>query len=77
MIRTHFDDLWRIDDEAVLAKTGKAWEEWYALLDAQHPAGPDPLRFLREDYDLSRWWAGVIAARYACLRGSGDQYTSV
>ena len=52
----------RISDEAVKAKTGKGWEEWFKILDAR-------VEQLREHHGLSPWWAQTVTIRYERERG--------
>ena len=57
----------RISERAVLAKTGKGWEEWYAILDtfgaAEH-GHTRTARFLREEHKVGPWWAQAVTGRY-------------
>ena len=62
----------RIGDQAVLARTGKGWEEWYAILDAWaagEKGHTQTVRHLREDYEIGPWWAQAVAIRYEWERG--------
>lgn len=48
----------RISNEAVLAKTGKGWEEWFRILDEwgmKEKGHTATAKHLREGYGLRRW----------------------
>ena len=59
-------------DETVRERTGRASEEWYAILDAfdvkahGHTAAA---RLLQQSYGLNGWWAQMVSARYEWARG--------
>ena len=61
-----------IGDEAVLAKTGKVWAEWFAILDA---AGADRLShkeivsILRDQHGVGSWWQQMVTVQYEQSRG--------
>ena len=62
----------RISEEAVRAKTGKGWEEWYAILDAcsaKEKGHTRTARHLLEEHGLSPWWAQAVTIRYEWERG--------
>ena len=62
----------RIGEEAVRAKTGKGWEEWYAILDAcsaKEKGHTRTARHLLEEHGLSPWWAQAVTIRYEWERG--------
>lgn len=62
----------RFRDEAVRARTGKGWDEWFALLDR---AGADRWRhkeiaaYLYERLGCPRWWNQMVAVGYERERG--------
>ncbi len=61
-----------ISEAAVRAKTGKGWEEWYAILDAWKSPGKGHTaiaRYLREHQAVSPWWAQAVTVRYEWERG--------
>ena len=61
-----------ISTEAVAAKTGKGWDEWFALLDKDkadtlpHKAIAE---LLNQKYELSMWWAQMVTVNYERARG--------
>jgi hypothetical protein len=61
-----------IEDETVHARTGRTWSEWRSTLDALRATDADftaTARHLRNEYELSTWWANTIAARYRWENG--------
>jgi hypothetical protein len=67
----------RIGDEAVREKTGKGWEEWFALLDAVGAAErphTEVARSLAEGHGLSGWWAQSVTVEYEHARGLRDEH---
>jgi uncharacterized protein YndB with AHSA1/START domain len=61
----------RIGDEAVRAKTGKSWSEWYAVLDAAGCRQMDHTQIAEYVYGLGvpGWWAQMVAVGYEQERG--------
>src|SRR5262245_62073386 len=59
-------------DGSVLAKTGRAREEWFSILDsfgvARH-GHRDAAAHLRDDHGVSPWWAQAITVEYERVRG--------
>jgi hypothetical protein len=65
----------RIDNDSVLEKTGKSWDEWYAILDAWDAPSrghTDAAKHMREAYELTAWWAQAVTIRYEWERGLRD-----
>jgi hypothetical protein len=66
-----------MSDAAVKAKTGKAWDEWFALLDAdgankmQHK---DIALHLRTKYGVGDWWCQMVTVEYERARGMRDMH---
>ncbi len=61
-----------ISDETVIEKTGKATDEWNAILDtwdAPTKGHPAIARFLEQEHGVSGWWAQTITVRYEYARG--------
>ncbi|HTV57723.1 MAG TPA: hypothetical protein VMD77_02085 [Candidatus Baltobacteraceae bacterium] len=59
-------------DEAVKAKTGKAWREWFAILDkagAKKWKHSEIARHLHEKRGLPGWWCQMVAVEYERARG--------
>ena len=62
----------RISDEAVKAKTGKTWEEWFRILDAAKAKTMTHTQIashLHEDLSVPGWWCQMVAVRYEQERG--------
>ena len=61
-----------ISDDAVQAKTGRVWVEWFTLLDTE---GASDLThreiaiWLRERHGLSSWWSQMVTVAYEQARG--------
>lgn len=57
---------------AVLERTGRGWDEWFALLDAWGAAErthTEIARRLREEYAVDGWWAQSVTVAYEQARG--------
>ena len=66
-----------ISDEAVRAKTGKVWREWFAVLDAEGAASMDHMtiaRHLSQEHALSGWWSQMVAVAYERARGRRERH---
>lgn len=65
----------RIGDVTVRERTGKSWEEWFALLDeagaAERPHA-EIARSLADEQGVSGWWAQSITVEYEQARGLRD-----
>jgi len=62
----------KISEEAVMARTGKGWQEWLAILDAWGAPTQGHTRtaaYLLDHHGLSGWWAQAVAIRYEWERG--------
>lgn len=62
----------RISDEAVRAKTGKGWKEWFGILDEwgmKEKGHTLTAKHLREHCEVSAWWAQAVTIRYEWERG--------
>lgn len=56
-----------VSDEAVEAKTGKRWQEWFEQLDRAGARTWDHktiAKALHEDYGLTFWWAQTVTVGY-------------
>ena len=61
-----------ISDDAVAAKTGRRWQEWHALLDAEGAEAmthKEIARHLAERHGLSPWWSQMVTVAYERARG--------
>jgi uncharacterized protein YndB with AHSA1/START domain len=62
----------RMSDAAVKAKTGKAWTEWFALLDKAGAKKLDHqaiVAVLHQQYGLGPWWEQMVTVSYEQARG--------
>ena len=65
----------RVNDEAVVAKTGRTWDEWFAVLDgasAAKMAHRDIAATLHEHFGVPGWWAQTVTVEYERARGMRD-----
>ena len=61
-----------VGSDAVQAKTGKTWAEWFAVLDkagAQQMPHPRIARYLAEQQGVSDWWCQMLTVGYEQARG--------
>jgi hypothetical protein len=61
-----------VSDDAVHAKTGRTWAEWFAVLDeagAQTLPHPQIARYLQEVYAVPDWWCQMVTVGYEQARG--------
>jgi uncharacterized protein YndB with AHSA1/START domain len=61
-----------ISDEAVKARTGKTWKEWFALLDAAGARKLDHkgiVACLGKNSRMSGWWQQMVTVAYEQARG--------
>jgi uncharacterized protein YndB with AHSA1/START domain len=64
-----------MSDEAVQAKTGKTWKEWFALLDKANAAKmshQEIVKYLNEKHDVGPWWQQMVTVTYEQARGLRD-----
>ena len=62
----------RMSDEAVNAKTGKTWKEWFAILDkagARKMSHPEIVKYLHTKHDVGPWWQQMVTVTYEQARG--------
>jgi hypothetical protein len=67
----------RTSDESVKAGTGKAWKEWFAILDkagAKKMAHSDISKHLYEKCKVGPWWCQMVAVEYERERGLRDMH---
>ncbi|MBI2907701.1 MAG: hypothetical protein HYX92_08615 [Chloroflexi bacterium] len=53
-------------------RTGKGWDEWFALLDewgARDKGHRKTARYLLDQHGTAPWWSQAIAIRYEWDRG--------
>jgi Activator of Hsp90 ATPase homolog 1-like protein len=67
----------RVSDEAVQAKTGKTWKEWFALLDragAKKMSHTAMAAYLYDELGCPGWWNQMVAVSYEQERGLRDKH---
>ncbi|HLE50784.1 MAG TPA: DUF4287 domain-containing protein [Anaerolineales bacterium] len=66
-----------LSNEAVRAKTGKDWGEWFAILDAagaQQMTHKQIVAFLVKEHQVSPWWQQMVTVTYEQARGLRDKH---
>ncbi|HZS08815.1 MAG TPA: DUF4287 domain-containing protein [Blastocatellia bacterium] len=66
-----------ISDEAVQAKTGKNWSQWFATLDkagAAKMTHKEIAAHLAEKHQIGNWWCQMVAVTYEQARGLRDKH---
>ncbi len=67
----------RIGDEALKAKTGKNWSEWFAALDRAGAAQMNHTAIanhLHSQLGCPAWWSEMVAVGYEQARGLREKY---
>jgi hypothetical protein len=62
----------KISSDAVKAKTGKSWTQWFALLDkarARTMSHKEIVAVLSRKHDLGPWWRQMVTVGYEQARG--------
>jgi hypothetical protein len=66
-----------ISDEAVAARTGRNWNEWFDLLDragGRSKSHTELVAILSEKHGLGPWWQQMVAVAYEQSRGLRDAH---
>ena len=67
----------RMSDEAVKTKTGKKWDQWFAILDnagAKEMSHQDIVKFLNSKHDVGPWWQQMVTVTYEQARGLREKH---
>jgi uncharacterized protein YndB with AHSA1/START domain len=67
----------RMSDEAVQAKTGKNWKEWFAILDkagARKLSHQEIVKHLNAEHGVGPWWQQMVTVTYEQARGLRDKH---
>ena len=67
----------RMSDEAVKAKTGKTWKEWFAILDqagARKLSHPEIAKYLGAEQGVGPWWQQMVTVTYEQARGLREKH---
>ena len=62
----------RMSDEAVRAKTGKTWKEWFAVLDkagAKKMTHQEIVKYVNTRHGVGPWWQQMVTVIYEQERG--------
>ena len=62
----------KTSDDAVKAKTGKTWAEWFALLDRWGAAAKGhqaTATWLHDEQGVPDWWSQMVTVEYERARG--------
>lgn len=62
----------RMSDDAVHAKTGKTWKEWFAILDkagAKKMTHQEIVKYLSAEQGVGSWWQQMVTVTYEQARG--------
>jgi hypothetical protein len=65
----------RMSDEAVKAKTGKTWKEWFTILDkagGKKMNHQEIVQYLNSEHGVGPWWRQMVTASYEQARGMRD-----
>jgi len=57
----------RMSDEAVAAKTGKNWKQWFAIIDkagGQKMTHQEIVKLLNSKHNVGPWWCQMITVNY-------------
>ncbi|HKP46274.1 MAG TPA: DUF4287 domain-containing protein [Pyrinomonadaceae bacterium] len=64
-----------MSDDAVQAKTGKTWDQWFSLLDkagAKKMNHQEIVKLLNSKFDVGPWWQQMVTVTYEQARGLRD-----
>lgn len=67
----------RMSDEAVKAKTGKKWNQWFTILDnadAKKMTHQEIVKFLNSQHDVGPWWQQMVTVTYEQARGLREKH---
>ncbi len=71
------DIIAKISSEAVKAKTGKPWAEWFAILDAagaKKMSHKEIVAVLGEEQGVGDWWGQMLTVGYEQARGLREKH---
>jgi uncharacterized protein YndB with AHSA1/START domain len=66
-----------MSDEAVKAKTGKTWKEWFAILDKAGAAKmnhQEIVKYLHAKQSVGPWWQQMVTVTYEQARGLREKH---
>lgn len=65
----------RMSDEAVKAKTGKTWKQWFSILDkagGKKMNHQEIVKYLSAEQSVGPWWQQMVTVTYEQARGLRD-----
>ena len=66
-----------MSDEAVKAKTGKTWKDWFAILDkagASKLSHQEIVKYLNTRQGVGPWWQQMVTVTYEQARGLREKH---
>lgn len=67
----------RMSDDAVVAKTGKSWTEWFKILDAagaKSLSHQEIVALLHNKHGVGPWWQQMVTVTYEQARGLREKH---
>lgn len=67
----------RMSDDAVKAKTGKVWKEWFTILDkawAKKMTHQEIVACVSKEHGAGPWWQQMVAVTYEQARGLREKH---
>jgi len=67
----------RMSDDAVKAKTGKTWKQWFTILDragAKTMSHQEIVRFISSEHGVGPWWQQMVTVNYEQQSGLGKAH---
>ena len=67
----------RMSDEAVKAKTGKTWKQWFTILDkagAKKMTHQEIVKHISGEHGVGPWWQQMVTVTYEQQRGLRDEH---
>jgi uncharacterized protein YndB with AHSA1/START domain len=65
----------RMSDEAVKAKTGKTWKQWFAILNkagAKKMSHQETVKYISAEHGVGPWWQQMVTVTYEQVHGLRD-----
>lgn len=67
----------RMSDDAVVAKTGKNWKQWFAIIDkagGQKLTHQEIVKLLNSKHNVGPWWSQMVTVTYEQQTGRRQNY---
>jgi uncharacterized protein YndB with AHSA1/START domain len=75
--RTNESNAPRMSDDAVKARTGKTWKQWFTILDkagADKMSHQEIVRYLNAKQGVGPWWQQMVTVTYEQARGLREKH---